>query len=178
MDYCPCSGGERTTVDRELAEWAFRRYHATVYRYLLRRTRDHHEAEDLAQEVFAAAVTAPLAHERGSILAWLEIVARRRLADRARRNGGFQTVALPDEELDALEVPPPAYGPEATRALREALLRLPAEQREVALLRLFSGRSFAQIASAVDASEEACRQRFLRALRALRAELAREGIEP
>ena len=35
-----------------LAELAFRRHHAQIYRYLTRKTGDPDRAEDLAQEVF------------------------------------------------------------------------------------------------------------------------------
>ena len=41
-----------------LAEQAFRRHHAQIYRYLRRRTGDPDRAEDLAQEVFADAAAA------------------------------------------------------------------------------------------------------------------------
>jgi DNA-directed RNA polymerase specialized sigma24 family protein len=61
--------------------------------------------------------------------------------------------------------------------LREAIRRLPREQQDVVLRRLFTGCPFAEIAEAVGEGEVACRQRFLRGLRALRADLEREGIE-
>ena len=41
-----------------LAELAFRRHHAQIYRYLSRRTGDPDWAEDLAQEVFLDATVA------------------------------------------------------------------------------------------------------------------------
>ena len=41
-----------------LAELAFRRHHAQIYRYLRRKTGDADRAEDLAQQVFADAAAA------------------------------------------------------------------------------------------------------------------------
>ena len=69
-----------------LAELAFRRHHAQIYRYLRRRTGDPYRAEDLAQEVFADAAVALSRGERpSSMLAWLYTIAQRRFADEARR---------------------------------------------------------------------------------------------
>ena len=67
------------------AEAAFRRHYGDVYRYLRRRTGDHHEAEELTQRVFADAAASLDGAE--TPLAWLYTVARRRFADQARRSG-------------------------------------------------------------------------------------------
>jgi DNA-directed RNA polymerase specialized sigma24 family protein len=56
-----------------------------VYVFVLRRVRTHHDAEDLAQEVFVDAVEAELESENPPLLAWLYTVARRRLIDDLRR---------------------------------------------------------------------------------------------
>jgi len=56
-----------------LAELAFRRHHAQIYRYFRRRTGDPDRAEDLAQEVFtdAAAALTRGDWEPESMIAWL-----------------------------------------------------------------------------------------------------------
>jgi DNA-directed RNA polymerase specialized sigma24 family protein len=63
-------------------------------------------------------------------------------------------------------------------ALRGALGRLPAAQREVVVLKLLRGVAFAEIARIAGTSEEAARMRFSRALRSIRDDLEREGLEP
>jgi RNA polymerase sigma factor (sigma-70 family) len=72
----------------DVVDGAFRRHYATVYRYIRRRTGDDDRAEDLTQEVFAAAAAAlPTEGDgRPPILAWLYTVAQRRFADAARRS--------------------------------------------------------------------------------------------
>lgn len=45
-------------------------------------------------------------------------------------------------------------------------------------MKVFEGRPFAEIASRVGASEGACKMRFSRGIRTLRALLEEEGIEP
>ena len=73
----------------DVAERAFRRHYGHVYRYLRRRTGDHHRAEDLTQQVFADAV-ASLRETESSSLAWLYTVAQRRFADEVRRGAAGQ----------------------------------------------------------------------------------------
>jgi len=107
-----------------LAETAFRRHYGQVYRYLRRRTRDHYEAEELAQRVFAdAAASLASASPDAPLLAWLYTVARRRFADEARRlaRERGRDVAPSAGELE--------HGPATARAIGAALARLPDEQQ-------------------------------------------------
>jgi DNA-directed RNA polymerase specialized sigma24 family protein len=45
-------------------------------------------------------------------------------------------------------------------------------------MKVFEGRSFAEIAVEVGATEEACRMRFSRGLASLRRQLERRGVTP
>jgi RNA polymerase sigma-70 factor (ECF subfamily) len=158
-----------------IAEGAFRRHYGHVYRYLNRRLHDPTRAEELAQEVFAAAAKdLPDEAEGGPpALAWLYTVARRRFADEARRRGRERRlIGLLKTERAA------EYGPRLTSDLRAALERLPNGQREIVVLKLLRGLSFAEIGSELGLSEAAAKMRFVRALRELRADLTERGIEP
>lgn len=154
-------------------ERAFRRHYGEVYRFIRRRTGDHERAEDIAQEVFAAAAAGlpDFSDEAGSPLAWLYTVAKRRFADEVRRRSREPTAEPPPE--GTLE-----YGPNVASSLRAAMTRLPEDQRTVLALKLVRGGSFAETAGQLKTSEPAAKMRFVRALRALRAELQKEGIEP
>lgn len=160
----------------EVAERAFRRHYDHVYRYVRRQTRDHHQAEDLTQQVFAEAV-AGLQDSSSPPLAWLYTVAQRRFADEARRDGlarrvnGFRLVA--DDGSESRD-----YGAEVGAALGSALERLPSGQREVVVLKLLRGAKFAEIGERLGISTEAAKMRFTRALEALRSELEEEGLRP
>jgi len=163
----------------DLAERAFRRDYRHVYRYVRRRSANAEEAEDLTQTVFADAVAAAERLRAGSspLLAWLYTVAKRRLADEARR------LERRPEQVVPLDARGPAasearYGEEVARALRSGLARMPHDQRRVVVWRLLEGRPFAEIAGRLGTSEEACRMRFVRGLRALREEFEREGATP
>jgi RNA polymerase sigma factor (sigma-70 family) len=160
----------------EPTDAAFRRHRDQVFRYLRRRTGSDDLAEDLTQEVFLAAAEhlAQLDTDR-PILAWLYRVAENRFLDelrRTRRRPRPVSLDLVPEQADL------DFRPEIAGALRRASLRLPQAERELIGLRLFAERSFADVAGRLGVSEPAAKMRYLRALRALRVELEKEGITP
>ena len=79
------AGDNGSSEDR--AATTFREHRQSVYRYLLRKTSDHHEAEELTQRVFvdAAVALSNADFAPDSMLAWLYTVAERRLIDELRR---------------------------------------------------------------------------------------------
>ncbi len=159
-----------------LAELAFRRHHAQIYRYLRRKTGDADRAEDLAQEVFADAASALARGDwrPASMLAWLYTIAQRRFADEVRRRRHSHNGVPLDDLLD--DVPAPDYGAGLARALGEAISRLSPNQQQVICMKLLRGSSFCDIASAMEVSEAAAKMRFQRALTCLRADLEQQGI--
>ena len=144
------------------------------FRRLRRRIRDPHRAEELTQDVFAAAAAGlPDAREGDpAVLAWLYAVARRRFVDETWRQGREKRVDLP-EARGSLD-----YGPFVARAVGDALGELPRGQSRVIVLKLLRGLTFAEIGQEVGLTEAAAKMRFRRALEALREELIERGIEP
>lgn len=161
------------THERDLA-----RHYRAIYRFVRRRSASRQDAEDVTQTVFVeAAVNLTRVYADGrSPMAWLYTVASRRLIDQARRRGRApeflpldDAAALPREDR---------YGETLTRALREAIQSLPENQRRVVVRRLVGGASFAEIARDEDATEPACKMRYMRALATIRTHLEQEGVEP
>jgi RNA polymerase sigma-70 factor (ECF subfamily) len=152
-----------TTHASELEE-AFVRHRSEIYAFLLRRTRNHCDAEELTQQVFADAAVALSRSDRPrSMRRWLFTIAGRRFVDDLRRrrrllqlHAGYEPV----EERDELP-----------QALDDAVARLPKVQRQIVVMRVVEGRSYREIARALDSSEAACKMRLSRALRRLRDEL-------
>jgi RNA polymerase sigma-70 factor, ECF subfamily len=159
------------------ADGVLREQYGHVLRFVRRRTNSATDAEDVVQEVFAAAAAALRARRAVGppTLAWLYAVAQRRLADAARRNARSRSPAL---LLDEPATPASEYGAFLARTLRAALDELPAQRREVVVMKLFDGRSFAEIAVRLGVTEAACKMRFSRGLKQLRASLERKGVEP
>ena len=107
----------------DVAERAFRRHYEHVYRYVRRRTGDHHRAEDLTQQVFAEAVSGLRDSPSSPPLAWLYTVAQRRFADESRRDTLARRVsalrAVAREDATSRE-----YGSELGASLGSAIDRL------------------------------------------------------
>jgi RNA polymerase sigma-70 factor, ECF subfamily len=157
----------------DVAERAFRRHYGQIYRYVRRRTGDHHRAEELAQQVFADAAASLREDAASPALAWLYTVAKRRFVDEARR-----AARTPDVSLAVVPAEQREYGADVASALRAALAALPDGQNHVVVLKLLRGLRFAEIGRMLGISEDAAKMRFVRALEALRADLEQRGVEP
>lgn len=152
---------------------AYRRHGDRIYRFFLRRFGDHHEAEDLAQRVFADAVVALAKSKPDSELGWLYAVAERRFVDELRRRR--RASSLPSDVGRPLEL---NYNGAAAQAIKRAMERLEPPAREVVVMKLFEDRPYAEIAEQLGITEAAAKMRLSRALRSLRTLLVDEGVEP
>jgi RNA polymerase sigma-70 factor, ECF subfamily len=160
----------------QLSDAAIRLHRAQIFRYLRRRTESDELADDLTQDVFASAA-AHLGHLQSDrpLLAWLYRVAHNRLVDEIRaRDRRPRLVELTGEATTETEA---EFGPLVAAAIRRASLRLDEGDREILGLRLFAGETFAEIANHLNVSEPAAKMRYMRALRRLRHELEKEGVE-
>jgi RNA polymerase sigma-70 factor, ECF subfamily len=148
-----------------------------VLRFLRRRVPSLDEAEDLTQEAFTSAIETLARSARNSepTIGWLYTVARRRLVDEARRR---RVETVPLEVVPSTASAGDDYGGLVADALDGALSKLTAPERSVIVLRLLEGRSFAEVGAQLGLTEPACRMRFMRALKRLRAEFEKEGLAP
>jgi RNA polymerase sigma factor (sigma-70 family) len=154
-------------LEREF-EHLYRRHRREVYRSVLRDVRDPDEAEDVTQTAFLDAYRAL---QRGDEplrpRAWLLTIAR----NAARRRYRARAAAPREVELDVeLLIASGEAGPSAVE-IRQALARLGARQRKALVLREIAGRSYAEIAAALDLSLPAVETLLFRARRALQREL-------
>src|SRR5947209_6874831 len=128
------------------------RHRAPLFTFLLRMLGDKERAEDLAQETFLRIVKGAHAWEqRARFSTWLYTIARNLCVDQARRERFRRTDSLdaqgpgdepPLGETIAGREIDPDRGAENARlrpVLQKALSSLPAEQREVFLLREQAG---------------------------------------
>ena len=174
--------------DARAFEVLVRRHRTPVFTFLVRLTGDRGRAEDLCQEAFLRVVRASAGwEERARFRTWLFRIARNLAVDEARRLGLRRAEPLdpkPDEHTGdepVTEDPPPDRAADASLLrpkLLAALGALPPEQREVFLLREYSGLRFAAIAEVTGTPENTVKSRMRYALDALRAELAAAGILP
>lgn len=145
------------------------RYQNRIYRFLVRLTRSPDDALELTQETFLNAYQA-LAHWRpeARFTTWLFRIARNQAIDWLRRTKRVEFVAL--EEGQDLHVadsgPTPEAALESTQRLQGlewALARLPAEHREILLLREIEELSYEDIAEVLDIGMGTVKSRLARA---------------
>ena len=126
------------------------RFADDVCGYVRSIVRDSHEAEDITQNVFGKLMTAIQKYEPRDVpfAAWILRVARNSALDhlRARRQIPFEEVRTDDEGDEQV-------GFERSQCLRDALWRLPHEQREVLVLRHLAGLSPGEIARRLGKTE-------------------------
>jgi RNA polymerase sigma-70 factor (ECF subfamily) len=134
--------------DENAMEAVFRRYSGPVYSVALRVLRDTGQAEDILQEVFLQLWRKPAAfvQNRGSLGAWLVVIARNRAIDVLRRR-------KPSDSVDDVVLTSPInVADEAERNIamqrvRAVIANLPEEQRRTLDLAYFEGLSHTEIAS-------------------------------
>ncbi|MBZ5537652.1 MAG: RNA polymerase sigma factor [Acidobacteriia bacterium] len=165
-----------TRGDLEAFETLFRQFQGEVYRWIARIIRDPRTAEDVTVETF-----------------WRIYRARSRF-DPERSFGPWARRIATNAALDQLktsrrEVPLPQHLPERPApdgvaqqdihdAAHRAFDRLPVKLRAVATLALVEETPLPEIAGALGISVAAVKSRQFRAVRLLRKELKRLGVEP
>jgi RNA polymerase sigma-70 factor (ECF subfamily) len=136
---------------------------------------DHHEAEDITQGVFAKLLTAIGKYRQREVpfAAWIMRVARNAALDhmRARRE-------TPVEEVRIADAGHSQANSQRSKDLRQALERLPDDQRAVLVLRHAVGLSPGEIAETLGRTESSVHGLHHRGRRSLQANLVELGASP
>lgn len=141
-------------------------------------TRSFADAEDVVQDAFVRYWR----HQRdlpGEPLALLLTSVRRAALDLARREGrrtAREERAASGETSEGGPFAPPLLQGEHKDALEEALQRLPAEQREVLVLKIWGERTFEQIATELALPPGTVASRYRAAVGALREQLTTQNF--
>jgi RNA polymerase sigma-70 factor, ECF subfamily len=157
-------------------EELFRRHQSEVYGWIVRIVRDPAAAEDLTVETFWRIYRA---HARfdptRNFEPWARRIATNAALDHLKRQR--HDTCLPDELLSP-PLPDPGISEELRRETARAFHRLPPTLRVAATLALIEEQPYKDIAEALRISTGAVKVRVFRALRFLRKELKKRGIEP
>jgi RNA polymerase sigma-70 factor (ECF subfamily) len=161
--------------DPEGIHFLYVRFAPDVRRYVASIVGSSHEAEDIAQNVFAKLVTAIERYERREtpFAAWILRVARNAALDHLRVKR-----ALPAADIDELTGGSYQDWNERGMLLWSALRGLPADQREVLVLRHIVGLSPGEIARRLEKTESSIHGLHHRGRRALCASLTESGASP
>jgi RNA polymerase sigma-70 factor (ECF subfamily) len=163
----------RARKDMSAFSALYERYATQVYRYLLVRVGNVHDAQDLTSQTFMAAMKGLNTYQGQSPFpAWLLGIARNKAADLFRRKH-------PDIELDeAEEISDSGEGLDevvdrqmAVEQVARKLQTISPDRAEALSLRLFAGLEVPEIAQMMNKNEAAVRMLVFRGLRDLQAQL-------
>jgi RNA polymerase sigma-70 factor (ECF subfamily) len=166
--------------DSEAFEALFRQFQGEVYGWIVRIVRDPGAAEDLTVETFWRIYRARLRFDpRRGFGPWARRIATNLALDHlsARRN----ETSLEDDSRPAClrcSPPDPALAADVRQKVATAFGRLPVKLRVAATLAMIEETPYGDIAEALGVSIGTVKSRVFRAVRLLRRDLQRMGVEP
>jgi RNA polymerase sigma factor (sigma-70 family) len=175
---------ESSSKIRRAAAWSesafqevYSRYLKPVYAYILRRVRNHHDAEDLAAQVFTQAFKhmAPAKPGTPEVEGWLFTSARNATANHVRGRKKFRwapSIEQLEEPEEGSDPSAQVVGDEDIDRLVEALDTLSEEKRRAILLRFVEKLPHADIARVLGRTESSSRVLIHRTLADLRKEVS------
>ena len=164
--------GQVALGKRECLSPLVHRHAAGLMTFIQRMVGDHHQSEELFQEVFLAVWT----HSRSyryprSFKTWLFGIAVKKCRAEYRKQtfrigGAKQEITmLPDAAATPVEA---AIQSETSSLVAEAVAQMPTAQRSVLVLRVWNHLSYAEIARVVGRSEATVRSHMFHGLASLR----------
>jgi RNA polymerase sigma-70 factor (ECF subfamily) len=163
-------------------EALYDRHATTIYSLALRIVRDVAEAEDVAQEVFTQVWTQARRYDvtRGSVAAWMLVIARTRSLDRLRRRRAVLRPGPSDDVLAELPAPGPgadllAATAQEAECARVAVASLPSAERDVLELAYYEGLTQSEIAERTGTPLGTVKTRVRSALQRIRQALTASG---
>lgn len=147
----------------------YQKYLTPLYRYLLNRVNNIHDAEDLTALVFTEVLEGLVKHryrEGGCFAAWLFTIARRRLVDFYRQHPSVPLDDPPSPDPGLLAV---IEKDEDLQRLARLLTLLDEDQQELLRLRFSARLSYSEIGILEGRSEAAVKMALYRTLDFLRA---------
>jgi RNA polymerase sigma-70 factor (ECF subfamily) len=157
--------------DQRAFDLIYELYATPLYRYIYFRVSRKEDIEDILQTVFAKAFQSiPAYREQGkSLLAYLYTIARNAIIDHARKkrdvlSEDYDAYPIPDESPSAVDL---VAGRHDGKRVRNAILALSEDQREVITLRFIQDLSYREVAELLGKTEGSIRQLQSRGLREL-----------
>jgi RNA polymerase sigma-70 factor, ECF subfamily len=165
-----------TRGDEEAFLTLYHRHQGSIFRFALHMSGQRETAEEITQEVFLALLSESRKYlaERGDLQAYLIGVARNKVRRQIRQSRGFASLGQTEPAVAAESLEAVSRQQEA-RALRAAILSLPANYREVVVLCDLENMDYAQAAQHLECAIGTVRSRLHRARMILGSKL-RNGV--
>jgi RNA polymerase sigma factor (sigma-70 family) len=150
----------------------FDRHRRRLYGFLCHMVGDAALAEDLLSETFLRVYRARGRYRQGAdFVPWMLAIARNLAIGELRRQTLLSRIRLRLLREPVEEVGPAPERDETRDKVRQALQRLPEDQRAAVVLKEYEGLSYREIADVLGCTEEAARARTYRARVALKEAL-------
>jgi RNA polymerase sigma-70 factor (ECF subfamily) len=173
-----CQVGDRVALQELLGRFQ-NRLRGFVFKLLPPSQRQR--LDDLVQDVWADVFAGlPALSDAAAFGPWLYRIARNRVYRSARRGKFWEAAVASDVDVASIaddESADEPFSPEDAAAVHAALDQLPAEHREVVLLRFVEGMAYTDIAAVVGVPVGTVRSRLFNAKRSLRTLLERENTD-
>jgi len=167
-----CQGGDRAALTGLINRWSPR-----LRRYVRRLTDGHDDTEDLVQEIWASVVKKlSRLRDPACFPQWIYRIATTRCADWTRQKTRQRKLKKTAGEESAVTVEPESTGAENKRMqlLREAIGRLPAEQRALVSLFYVDEMSVREISEALGLPEGTVKSRLFHLRESLKQTIERK----
>ncbi|MCL5020266.1 MAG: RNA polymerase sigma factor [Bacteroidetes bacterium] len=144
-------------------EAVYNRHKAGIYNFCRRMLNDGDDAKDVVQEVFMKFFQSPASFDgEMPVKVWLYRSARNRCLNIIRDNGKLSRMVENEDQIPGTNSPDADIHDESTMIGR-VLERLPADYREILILREWDDLSYEEIARALDTTVSAVKSKLFKA---------------
>ena len=174
------------TGNEEAFEMLLHRHKSRIYTAIYMIVKDRYEAQDLLQDTFIKAINTIKGgryNEEGKFLPWISRIAHNLAIDHFRRNKRYPEVVLEDGSrvFDSMQFSEESYETkqllrDTKSRLRDLIMELPAEQKQVLIMRHYLEMSFQEIADRTGVSINTALGRMRYALINLRKKMIKNNI--
>lgn len=161
-----------TPEDKDKFEQIYYKYRDLMYYVANQKLNNHHDSEDAVHQAFVSIIK----HiskikdiDSPKTRSFIVLITERKAIDLMRTSHRDKVVEL-NEAIAGIEIPLPG-----DHGIADAIAKLPAEYREILMLKFDNGFSNKELAQMIGISESGIRKLIGRARKALKAELDKEG---
>lgn len=164
--------------DAKAFEWLIKKYQKRIYFTVLQMVMNHEDADDILQETFIKAYTKLDTYDDSyPFYPWIYRIAINTALNHQKKKSRLRALSLDDldnnnHQSDLAESPQQMddmQGSELVSKLKEALAKIPVEQRTVFVLRVKEGLSYQEISDSLEISIGTVMSRLSRARDKLRS---------
>lgn len=162
-----------TPEDKDKFEQIYYKYRDLMYYVANQKLSNHHDSEDAVHQAFVSIIkhiSKIIDIDSPKTRSFIVLITERKAIDIMRTSRRDKVVGL-NEAIAGIDFPLPGdYG------IADAIAKLPAQYREILMLKFDNGFSNKELSQMLGISESGIRKLIGRARKALKAELDKEGV--